>query len=445
MELLLHYCWEHRIYPLKPLQTTDGQPVEVIDPGYHNHDAGPDYFNAKIRIGQEMWVGNVEIHERSRDWYVHGHDKQASYDNCVLHVVTTADRDVVTHDGHTLPQLVLEVPAHIRDNYQELLAEDAYPPCYKIIASLHPVLVHSWMAALQTQRLQEKTDSIAERVSALDGSWEAAYFTTLARNFGFGTNGDAFEQWARNIPLHAVDHHADDLFQIEAIFYGQAGLLNIAGVPERMQLETAADPYFQRMQQEYEYLKHKFQLQPINPRCWRFMRMRPQNFPHIRIAQLARLYHEHRAQLSQILDITTTKQLQDLLRCGVSPYWEEHYTFGHESRKNTKMLSASSMTLLMINTIVPMLFAYGKHMGKEELCERALDLLEQLKPEDNNIVRMWKQVGLPVASAGDSQALIQLKRQYCDRKDCLRCRFGYEYLRGTGQHPYMHEDEAEDN
>ena len=289
--------------------------------------------------------------------------------------------------------------------------------------------MHSWMAALQTERLKQKTEAIAERVSMLKGDWEHAYFITLARSYGFGSNSDALEQWARNMPMTSVAHHRDNLFQIESIFFGQAGMLNIASVRERLQLETAADEYFQCMQSEYEYLKHKFQMTDKYAPQWKYMRMRPQNFPTIRIAQLARLYYERRTSLSQLIECDTIDKLRKMFHCGVSDYWQTHYTFGHESQPSAKQLSAASISLLMINCAIPMIFAYGRQTGSEALCNRALDLLESLPPENNTITRMWKQVGLESRSAGDTQALIQLKKQYCDRKDCLQCRIGYEYMK----------------
>ncbi len=437
MESLMHYCWKHRILPLGELHTTDGRRVEIIDPGMLNRDAGPDFFNAKMKIDGEMWVGNVEMHIDAQDWYRHGHDKDAAYNNVVLHVVTKPSSDnqptLMGIEGKVIPELVIEIPEGIKANYKELLSTDNYPPCYKVIPSIPSLKVHSWMARLQTERLQQKTEAIEQRLQLLNGDWEHAYFVTLARSYGFGSNSDVLEQWAAGMPLRAVDHHRDDLFQVEALFFGQAGLLNIGAVRERMKLETAADEYFQRLSNEHNYLRHKFSLDDITPRncaqAWKFMRMRPQNFPHIRIAQLARLYHEGRASLSQLLECKDLDQLRKLMRCGVSEYWENHYTFGHESTHSTKQLSMASINLLMINCAIPMLFAFGRHNGNESLCERAFDLLEQLKPENNNITRMWQEVGLDVRSAGDSQALIQLKKQYCDRKDCLRCRFGYEYLK----------------
>ena len=429
MELLLHYCWKHKMWPLQGLETTDGRVVEVLDPGLHNHNAGPDFFNAKLKIGGTLWVGNVEIHDKSGDWYLHGHDKDAHYNNVVLHVVEMADREVQTQEGNFVPQMVLKVPDNVRENYEELLRTDAYPPCYRIIPNLTPLLVHSWMAALQTERLEQKTVAIAERAQKAGGSWEDAYFITLARNYGFGINGDAFEEWARHIPLQAVGKHRDDLFQIEAIFLGQAGLLELSTIPDSYQKDALNEGYFAKLRNEYQYLAHKFSLQPMDVNLWRFFRLRPQNFPHIRISQLANLYFSRKAGLSDLLECRDVVSFAEMLRTQVTPYWETHYTFGSESVRNAKHLSPFSINLLLINTCIPMMFAYGRHAMREELCDRAFDFLEQLKAENNHIIRMWKEVGLDVKSAGDSQALIQLKREYCDKRDCLRCRIGYEYLK----------------
>ena len=429
MEQLLHYVWKHKLFPLRELQTTDGKYVEVIDPGLHNRNAGPDFFNAKVNIDRTLWVGNVEIHNKSSDWYRHGHDKDSRYDNVVLHVAGTIDTDVKTSRGDYIPQLQLDVPEKIRTHYDELLRTDSYPPCYKVIPSLTRLIVHAWMAALQTERLEQKTEAIRRRAQQADGSWEDAYFVTLARNYGFGINGDVFEQWARNIPLNALGHHRDDLFQIEALFMGQAGLLELDTIPGYYQATALNEGYFAKLRNEYLYLAHKFSLTPIDHRLWRFLRLRPQNFPHIRISQLANLYYQQKTSLSQLTDCDTVEQLKTLFRSHVTPYWETHYTFGSTSSKTEKHLTYGSLNLLMINTAIPMLFAVGRHRGKEVLCDRAFDFLEQLKAENNHIIRMWQQVGLPVQSAGDSQALIQLKKAYCDKKDCLRCRFGFEYLR----------------
>ena len=429
MEQLLQYVWKHKILPLECLETTDGKALEIIDPGLHNRNAGPDFFNAKLRIGNTMWVGNVEIHEHSKDWFRHGHDSDPAYDNVVLHVVEDVDCDVTNSRGEFIPQIKLCVPVTVTLNYKELLNADAYPPCYRIVPELSQLTVHSWMAALQTERLERKTLDIARRAERANGSWEDAYFITLARNYGFGINGDAFEQWAYNVPLNQVAHHRDDIFQIEAIFLGQAGLLDIDAIPAKYQKEAMNDGYFNRLKNEYTYLAHKFSLTPMNRTMWKFLRLRPQNFPHIRISQLATLYHERKTSLSQLVECMNVDEMRHMLSTHVTEYWATHYTFGAESASNSKSMSPFSINLLMINTAIPMLFAYGRHTCDDTLCDRAFDMLEQLKAEDNHIIRMWKECGLKVATAGDSQALIQLKNEYCDRKDCLRCRFGYEYLK----------------
>ena len=428
MEELLHYVWKHKLLPHHPLLTTDGRQVEVIDTGLHNRDAGPDFFNAKVKIDGTLWVGNIEIHQRSSDWYVHRHDRDDAYDNVILHVVGIANVDVTTADGKQLPQLQVDIPPEVASHYDELRLADRYPPCYRIIPDMSPLALHAWMNALQTERLEQKTTAIVHRVELCEGSWEAAYFTTLARNFGFGINGDAFETWARNMPLQAVGHHRDDLFQIETIFLGQAGLLADNALPERYREAAGKEGYFDRLRNEYSYLAHKFSLQPMDARQWRFLRLRPQNFPHVRLSQLAMLYYNRRSGLSQLLDCTTADEVRQLLTTEATEYWKSHYSFGSESPNGAKRLSAASLSLLIINTAIPMLFAYGRHHGDERLCNRAFDFLEQLKPERNHIVTMWQQCGLDVATAGDSQALIQLKKEYCDKKKCLQCRIGYAFL-----------------
>ena len=429
MEQLLHYVWKHRLFPLAPLVTTDGRTVEVVDVGLPNGHAGPDFFNAKVKIDGTLWVGNVEIHDKSSDWYAHGHDRDAAYDNVVLHVTGLADADVRTAAGLVLPQLQLQVPPSVSDNYRQLLLADRYPPCYRIIPDLPRLMIRSWMSALQAERLEEKALAIGQRAARCDGSWAAAYFVTLARNYGFGVNGEAFETWAFHVPLQAVGHHRDDLFQIEAFFMGQAGLLQPDAIPERRREQALTDDYFLRLRSEYQYLAHKFSLEPMDAGLWRYLRLHPQNFPHIRLSQLANLYYSRRAGLSELVECRTVKEAEALLRTAVTPYWETHYAFGMPSCRNAKQLSAASLDLLLVNTVVPMLFAYGRHKSDERLCNRAFEFLEQLHAEANTVIRMWRDCGLTVDTAGDTQALIQLKKAYCDRKDCLRCRIGYAYLK----------------
>lgn len=431
MEELLHYCWKHKLFALSTLVTTNGQVVEVIDVGLHNTNAGPDFLNAKVKLDNTVWVGNVEIHSKSSDWYVHHHEQDSRYNNVVLHVTGYNDSKVCTKSGRDVPQVVLTVPDKVWKNYQQLIKEDAYPPCYHIITEMPRITLHSWMSVLQTERLEQKTQEINRYLQQCAGDWEWVLFVTVARNFGFGINGDTFEQWALSFPLNNAAHHRDDLFQIEALFMGQAGLLEPALVPQKYHAAMYAEGYFSRLRNEYLYLQHKFSLHPIDGKLWRFLRLRPQNFPNIRIAQLAYLYYSRKFCLRNLIESKDLKQIKDSMKSDISAYWQTHYIFGAVSKKSLKHLSTSSLNILLINTVIPILFAYGKYHASESMCEKAIDYLEQLKPEQNHIIKMWQTCGLTVENAGDTQALIQLKKKYCDRKECLRCRIGYEYLKGN--------------
>ena len=419
MEQLLHYVWKHKIFPLKELKTTTGQQVEVIDTGLANTDAGPDFFNAKLKLDGVLWIGNIEIHERSSDWFKHGHHADTGYNSVILHIASEIDTEISRSNGERIPQIQLICPEAVRTNYKELLETDSYPPCYRIIPSLPPFTAHSWMTALQMERFEQKATLLNERLKRCQGNWEDAFFITLARNFGFGLNGDAFETWAHQLPFRAVDKHRNDLFQIEAIFFGQAGILEYSD----------GDGYYLRLKKEYIYLQHKFELIPMNTSLWRFLRLRPTNFPHIRIAQLACLYHRAYGLLSRIMETETLQGVRDILKGGTSEYWLTHYTFGGSSPSRQKSLSNTSLDLLIINTVVTFLYAYGLHKGNRVLCARAGSFLEELKAENNYITRMWEQCGMKASNAADSQALIQLKKEYCDKKKCLYCRIGYEYLK----------------
>lgn len=419
MEQLLHYVWKHKIFPLKELKTTTGQQVEVIDTGLANTDAGPDFFNAKLKLDGVLWIGNIEIHERSSDWFKHGHHADTGYNSVILHIASEIDTEISRSNGERIPQIQLICPEAVRTNYKELLETDSYPPCYRIIPSLPPFTAHSWITALQMERFEQKATLLNERLKRCQGNWEDAFFITLARNFGFGLNGDAFETWAHRLPFRAVDKHRNDLFQIEAIFFGQAGILE----------DSDGDGYYLRLKKEYTYLQHKFGLIPMDASLWRFLRLRPANFPHIRIAQLACLYHRAYGLLSRIMETETLQGVRDILKGGTSEYWLTHYTFGGSSPSRPKTLSNTSLDLLIINTVVTFLYAYGLHKGNRVLCARAGSFLEELKAENNYITRMWEQCGMKASNAADSQALIQLKKEYCDKKKCLYCRIGYEYLK----------------
>lgn len=425
MEHLLHYAWKHKLFSLKLLQTTKGLPVEVIDSGLHNPNAGPDFFNAKLKIDGTLWVGNIEIHVHASDWFRHGHHCDKAYDSVILHVVGEADEEITRTNGEQIPQLVLTCPEHVQSHYHELCVADQYPACHSILTSLSKLAIHSWLTALQIERLGQKAQLIAKRLEQCNNNWEDAFFMTIARNFGFGLNGDAFETWAGLLPFRAMDKHRNDLFQIEAFFYGLAGLFE-----DTFRKKDQEDEYSLCLCKEFRYLQRKFEItQVMDATLWRFLRLRPENFPPIRLAQLAYLYQKGDKLFSRLLEAGTLSEIRELLTTRTSAYWESHYRFGHPSAQKEKTLGERSKNLIIINTVIPFLYTFGLHKADERMCERAGRFLEELKAEDNHIVRSWCNAGLPVVSAADSQALIQLQKEYCDKRKCLYCRFGYEYLR----------------
>lgn len=456
MEQLLHYVWKHKIFLHSQLTTTDGRTVEVINPGLPNTNAGPDFSNAKIKIDGVLWVGNIEIHQRTSDWFRHHHDTDPAYDNIILHVVEEADMPLVYPNGQSIPQLQITVPSFVSTNYEQLISQDHTPRCAKVAGTLPLFTIHNWMTSLTLQRFEYRNQQILKRRQSLDLNWEDTLFTTIARNFGFGINGDAFEAWAHSIPMNAVAKHRDNLFQIEAIFFGQAGLLNDEMTPKNVNSSKDAkvnkvddhqqnedNNYYERLAKEYRYLRQKFSLTPIPTKLWRFLRLRPQNFPHIRIAQLAMLYYEQKVTLSHIINTTSTDDIAEIFRSRVSDYWRTHYTFtSSHSRATDKSLSKNSINLLVINTIAPFLFAYGKYKSDEDLCDRAFNLWQSMPPENNHIIRDWAAAGVACENSADSQALIHLTHNYCDRHDCLRCKFGYEYIKHTPD--FLCEDETQE-
>lgn len=404
MERLLHYTWKHRLFPTEPLTTTGGERVEVLDPGLWNHDAGPDFFNAKIKIGQQEWVGNVEIHQRSSDWERHHHGTDGAYENVILHVVATADAEVTTHEGRSLPQLVLPVPTEVEHNFQALMRQEAYPACFEVIPSIPQLKVHAWMNALTVERLEQKTERIVHWLNLTGGDWERTFFITLARALGFGVNSDTFEAWAATLQLTQVGKHRDQLEQVEAYFLGTAGLLERAS--EMLKQASPSNIHHR----EWRFLSTKFALDPQPAFPWKYLRMRPQNFPHVRIMQLAALYHTGKVTLSALICAESSEEIRNIF---------------HEALPK---LGTSTLNLLLINVAAPILFTYGQCHEREDLTDRAFAILESVAAEKNYITRSWELAGLKVKHAADSQALIQLRKRYCDRRDCLRCRFGAEYI-----------------
>lgn len=420
MEKLMYYIWLHRLFSAKELKTTDGLRVQVIDPGRQNTDSGPDFFNAKIKIGEKLWAGNVEIHQRSSDWLRHNHQQDKAYDSVILHVVEKADCEIFRMNGEPIPQLEMECSPRFREDYVCLVQRDAFLPCGHRLAELPPLLLPDWIGALSIERLQQKSDRILNWLDMYKGSWEDVCYITFSRTLGFGTNSDTFERLARSLPLLFMQKHADSLFQIEAFLFGQAGLL------ER---EVCGDDvYYNRLCDEYAFLKNKFGLTPINGDSWKFFRLRPANFPHQRIAILAQIIHQGFSLFSQICERKEEKEFRDIFHFRLSGYWDTHYAFGQQSPSVIKVLGNTAIDIILINTVAPLLYSYGIKVGSDLYCDRALFLLESLRPEENMIIRQFREVGIQAKNALESQALIQLHKIYCDSRKCLYCRIGHKLL-----------------
>jgi len=417
-ESILHYIWQQKLFTQQGLQTTDGEMVEVVDVGKINTDAGPDFFNAKVKIGNTIWAGNIEIHTLASDWKKHNHQSDKSYDTVILHVVKKADVDVFRPDGEKIPVLELQYPTEIEQNYEALISEKKWIPCADKIADVPAIFIHSWKNALLAERLLLKTSHIQNLLTDNNQHWEEAFYITLARSFGFGTNSQAFEMLAKALPISILGKHKNDLFQIEALLFGQAGLLETEN----------KDNYFQKLKKEFDFLKLKYDLKPISGSQWKLLRLRPDNFPHVRIAQFAAVIHSSTKLFSKIIELPEVDYLISLFRCEPSEYWKSHYLFGEKSTEKSKKLGKSSIYSLLINTVIPFVFYYADRKGNEELKEKATALLEKIPAERNSIVSGWQNLGMEINSAYDSQAFLQLKKVYCDNKNCLRCRIGHKVL-----------------
>ena len=417
MEQLLHYIWKYRLFQ-KNLTTTDAVPIEVIDVGMHNMDEGPDFFNAKIKIGERLWVGNVEIHRSSDDWYKHRHETNKVYNSVILHVVEFANKDVSNQAGLQIPQCQISFPKQLKDNVEYLLNADVPVPCCNYISSFPELHMNNWLNTLLLERLERKSNDISRLLERFNNSWEEVLYVLLSRNFGFGLNSDTFERLAISLPLRYIQKQSDDIKHIEALLFGQAGLLD----------DDGSDKYLQFLQQEYNFLKNKFNLDRIDPLLFRKLRVRPSGSPSVRLAQLAVLLQQIQGLFSKIIKYEDVGSIRLLFHQNASEYWQTHYQFGEESPLKSKYLGDASLDVILINTVVPILFAYGKRTENELLCERALHFLEQIKAESNFITRDFACADIKAKNAYDSQALIQLKREYCEKRKCLYCRIGYRML-----------------
>jgi len=417
-EALLQYIWQNKLFYINGLTTIDGAAVEVINVGKPNNDAGPDFFNAKIKIGTTIWAGNVEIHTHASDWKKHNHLIDRAYDNVILHVVTVADCETFRTNGTKIPQMILKFPAEILQNYTQLLYEKRDFFCEKRIREVPEIIINSWKSALLTERLQQKTAAIFEILFQNKNNWDDAFYAVLARNFGFSTNSEPFEQLAKSLPQNILAKHKNNILQIEALLFGQAGLLPM----------QSTDLYIIALKKEYDFLSKKYNLKPIDNSQWKLLRLRPDNFPHVRIAQFAALVMQSSRLFSKIVETPDIENLRKMFSCQPSEFWKTHYRFENSSSPKNKQMSRQSIDILLINTVVPMLFAYSEKRKNVSLKDAALTILEQLPPEKNAIITNWNAVGISTNSAAETQALIQLKKNYCDLKKCLHCRIGHKIV-----------------
>ena len=420
-EDFLHFLWRWRRFDARNLATSDGQALEILHPGEPNLHAGPDFFNARVRLGGTLWAGNVEIHLNASDWLAHRHDTDPAYDNVVLHVVLDEDQRLRRPNGEPLPCLALRerIPPQLLEKYFRLEHERAWVPCEKTFGAVPEIVRLNWLDRLLVERLEQKTESIARVVEATGHNWEETFYRVLARSFGLKVNMEPFEALARSLPLRLLAKHKDQLFQLEALLFGQAGLL----------AEQFEDDYPRALAKEYQFLRHKYGLQPLAAGQWKFFRLRPAGFPTIRLAQFAAVVYRSAHLFSQILETGSTAETEQLFSAEISEYWRAHFRFDKTAVRQPKPPGREFVHLLLINTVAPFLFHYGRAKGQPELQDRALQLLENLPPEANTVVDGWAKRGQRAANASQTQALLHLKSHYCDEKRCLECAIGNAILR----------------
>lgn len=419
MESLMQYVWQHRLWRSDEMKTNDGLKVRVIDPGLLNTDAGPDFFNAKVEIDGRLWVGNVEMHVRASDWHRHGHDSDKAYDSVILHVVDRDDAPVSRSNGERIPQLVLQVSPRFGESYDRLVNGRTQLPCAARLGEVPPLVMTQWVQALAFERLQGKTERIQRLYELYNGSWEDICYVTVARNLGFGINNDAFERLARCTPLRLLHKHSDSLLQVEALLLGQAGLL---------EQDHPGDAYYTQVKREYTFLANKFSLRGMPSESWKMFRIRPQNFPYRRIAMLAQLVSGGFCLMADIMEAPDEKALRTLFALELTGYWANHFSFGKAEAVASRALGSGSIDILLINTVAPLFYARSQFTDDYALAERAVRLLESLKPERNSVVAAFTAAGMRCPDALTSQALIQLRAAYCNTRKCIYCHIGHRLL-----------------
>ncbi|MBE2289626.1 MAG: DUF2851 family protein [Chitinophagaceae bacterium] len=418
-EKLLQFLWQHSLYNTVGLRTISGEDLVVIHPGRLNRDSGPDFSEARVKVGATTLVGNVEIHVRSSDWIKHGHDDDPAYKNLVLHVVFENDID---HAPVNTPVLVLShaITDSIIAKYSDLVNTDMQLPCAGRHQVVKTITKEGWLSRLLAERWEQKLGEWNVLLNNSADDWRNLLYWRLAANFGFKTNATPFLLLAQSLPINIPTRHKDDLMQLEALFFGQAGMLD----------EDFTDDYPRQLQKEYDYLRKKYSLKPVNKALWKFMRMRPANFPTVRIAQFAALVQRSVHLFSQIIETHSVKEILPLLDVKASEYWDAHFRFDSVAEHGaSKALGRTSIENIIINTIAPIQFLYASRQDTEVLRERALQLLEEVPAEENKIIRIWQENGWDVVNGAQSQALLQLYNNYCSSKRCLECTIGHNILR----------------
>jgi len=421
-EDFLHYLWKFKKFDTLNLRTTQQEQITIIKTGDYLELSGPDFFNAQIKIGEQKWAGNIEIHIKSSDWYVHGHEKDVAYENVILHVVWEHDTEIFGKNNIEIPVLVLKdfVSSETLNNYQSLLSPKSWISCEKQIAQIDEFVFKNWQERLFFERLERKSKFIYDLLEETNQDWEAVLFCLLAKNFGLNTNGNSFLQIARSIPFSIIRKESFEIENLEALLLGTSGLLDF----------EKEDVYFKDLKLRYFYLLHKYQLERVYTDPVEFFKHRPDNFPTIRLSQLASLYNKHQNLFSKTVTLKTVSHIYDLFNVSASLYWQNHYQFDKESPKKSKPLSKSFIDLLIINTIIPVQFAYANIMG-QCIEEDLIELLNQVSPEKNSIIDKFDSFGVVTKSAFDTQTLLQLKNEYCNQNGCLKCAIGMELLRNN--------------
>jgi hypothetical protein len=425
-EDFLHYIWKFRLFNTTELLTTTGDTIKIISPGVHNFNAGPDFLNAQIKVGGEMWIGHAEIHIKSSDWHRHGHTDDERYHNVILHVVFDHDEDIHLMQQNDLQVLELKnvLPLELWKQYEGWLQSKNWIACQSSASQVPEIIWSSWKDRLMIERLEQKSQAVLTRLHLCRGNWPEVLYRMLARNFGFKTNADAMEMLAEALPIIILARYKSDPFQIEALLFGQAGLLE----------KEFDDEYPRRLRSEYIFLRKKLGLVPLKASIWNFGRVRPVNFPTIRLAQFAALISQSEQLFRTISEADDAQSIFKLFCVEAHEYWSDHYRFDEEAGlagRRLRALGKSAIESILVNTVSVVLFAYGRSMNDNSFLEKAIKLSEICPPEDNRITKNWSTFGVTSANAAESQALIQLYNKYCVPKRCLNCQIGTQILTGT--------------